>query len=507
MLNQDPNLPAQRVLPEGWRIWRDGADVRIRAPRRSWLATPIEEWFSPSQEWVVSDNLLEVRSRRRDQLEVRRYQGVELVIEADVHEFTAVAVESPPVESQPPVLFLTAPRLVGELVARCAGWGSHGCSSDWTTALVRSVLRGKAEAERVVPLLIAALAGAPWRGRLEAADALVRIGRPAVAALTAATRSEDAATRRMAALSLARIGTRALEGLAEAMHSDCAEVRAIATAALVRIGAAAVPPLILRLRAEPPIRALAASALSQIGAPAVPALIEEAESENTAIRRAVVGALGKIGDRRAASRVRGLAADPNDGIRQAAVEALGKLQDREAVPVLSACLRDDAPAIRGAAAAALGEIRDRAGVPPLASSLHDPEEGVRRGAAGALGRIASRDGIAPLCEALSDGAETVRCAAALALAEIAERDPAAALMNAIPLLKACLSQWRAAPPGAQQTYRAVLRTLERVTRGVRDLPLPVRREPLQPERFPIPALAEAPEPEELPIPARKKRKE
>ena len=213
------------------------------------------------------------------------------------------------------------------------------------------------------------------RARSGVADALAKIGAPAVGPLIAFLKGPARAGRRTAADALDRLGWKPDAGEAGAAYwaakgqwSTCA-----------RIGAPAVAPLSRMLRDHPG----AVQALREIGSPAVEQLI-------TALT------------------------DPGEDTRQCAVAALGELGDPRSVEPLIATL--DAPghhqAVRRAAAQALGKIRDGRAVEPLAAALDDTSAAVRRAAARALGQIADPRAIKALIRALDDADNEVRMIAA-----------------------------------------------------------------------------------------------
>ena len=171
--------------------------------------------------------------------------------------------------------------------------------------------------------------------RAVAAEALVKIGTPAVPALIQALRDRSENVRFAAAEALGKLGDpQAVPALIQALGDSDWYVRRAAAEALVKIGTPAVPALIRALGdSDSDVRAVAAWALVKIGTPAVPALIKALGdwwSEN--VRRAAAEALGDLGDPQAVPPLIQALGDDWDAVRFAAAWALGKLGDPQAVP-------------------------------------------------------------------------------------------------------------------------------------------------------------------------------
>jgi ABC-type multidrug transport system fused ATPase/permease subunit len=103
-------------------------------------------------------------------------------------------------------------------------------------------------------------------------------------------------------------------------------VRRAAAEALEKIGPPAVPALIQALQDEYGwVREAAAKALEEIGPPAVPALIQALQNEKWWVRHAAAWALGQIGDRQATLALTQALRDEKEEVRWAAAEALMRL--------------------------------------------------------------------------------------------------------------------------------------------------------------------------------------
>ncbi len=267
---------------------------------------------------------------------------------------------------------------------------------------------GKALAQPVpytqVAPLIEKLTDNDFRVRHDAADAIVKIGSPAVPFLIAGLKDENKQVRWRAASALAEIGAEAssaVPALIVTLQDEDEYIRRIAAYALGKIGleaSAAVPKLIDGLQDEDRnLRMVAAYALGKIGAEAssaVPALIVALQDANAEVRLNAATALGRIGAD-AKTAVPALIAalqDKDKYVRQAAADALGHfgVKAKTAVPALISALHDENKYVRLNAAAALGRIglEAKAAVPALIAALQDEKVEVRRKAASGLGGIA-----------------------------------------------------------------------------------------------------------------------
>ncbi len=233
-----------------------------------------------------------------------------------------------------------------------------------------------------VPLVISRLAAGAEPLRVQAVAFLGRAGTPeAESAVLRAARDPSSAVRKAAASALKTSpGDKPLEALVGLLADPDREVRLAAVDAL---GAtrreAAAGPLLESLRREKDDKVLekAVLALGAIGSPAaVDAL--GAALDREPLRWAAIDSLGRIGDARAAERLRPYLAAPFPlDVRQGAIEALGKMKDAAVLPRLAEVLR------------------------------RDPEEKLRQAAAMSIGLMASADAIeATLLPAYLDEKET-----------------------------------------------------------------------------------------------------
>lgn len=236
-------------------------------------------------------------------------------------------------------------------------------------------------------------------------------------------RDDDWAVREAAAGTLGRVGgSQAADKLATLAGDPSSRVRVAAGAGLLRLGDArgvaiieqalgdpnqeqreqaatsvmtawiedeALVPALARNLFDPAhnVRVTAISSLGRIAnAAAAEALLDKANDRE--FLTAVVGALGRIRDPRAAEAVVRHLADYDPRVRAAAATALGESGDAEASARLTACLSDPATEVRVAAILALTKRKAPEAVEPLAAlAKDDPNAGVRTAAERAVRRI------------------------------------------------------------------------------------------------------------------------
>jgi HEAT repeat protein len=202
----------------------------------------------------------------------------------------------------------------------------------------------KMKAERDVEGLIKALKVGDWTVRDNAAKALGEIGDArAVQPLMETLNSwEDLkfvpfsnigslAVEASAAEALGKIGKPAVEPLIEVLKVAKKHIRKGAALALGKIGdERAVEPLIEALRDEElGVRMDAAEALGKIGEPAVELLIQALKDEDSDVRYNAAVALGKIGDERAVEPLTQALKDKDGFVRWGVKKALKKLKGKK----------------------------------------------------------------------------------------------------------------------------------------------------------------------------------
>ena len=278
---------------------------------------------------------------------------------------------------------------------------------------------GAPACDRDTRRLIARLSSRNPDTRYEAAGCLGDAGEPAaVLPLAALLRDPEGGVRWKAAEALGRLGSPAVEPLTESLQSDDVDVRWMAAVALGDIGdPAAIPALVEALDDEDAyVRSRAALALAAIGEPAREVLVTDLATGNRRVRGGAALALGRLGGEGAASALIGALRDPDEEVRHRAAGALGDIGE-PAIPALLSAIRADETDLRQGVTAAFAQI-GRPAVAPLVAALGDGDWRVRRGAAAALGEIGDPGSVDALIEALDDGREEVRQAAREALGSI-----------------------------------------------------------------------------------------
>lgn len=321
-----------------------------------------------------------------------------------------------------------------------------------------------------------------------AADALLKIGAPAVASLVTALKGLGSNAVKV----LVKMGDVAVGPLVAALNCDNEGRRLQAVEALQLLGwkpkdATVIGPLIAALKGnnnavqqderqssclagnqDAPskdsnyaVQVEAAWALRKIGAScAVEPLIAALKDNNRHVREAVAEALGEIGDIRAFEPLVAVLNDSNDEARGEAAKSLGKIDKARAVEPLVAVLKDgNAPwqvtealvkignaavtplvvFLQGAnenarldAAMVLGKIGDAHAVEPLIAALksRDAHSGLRWSAARVLAKVGAA-AVEPLMTALKDSDERIRKIAAWALGEIKDARAVETLITAL----------------------------------------------------------------------------
>ena len=256
---------------------------------------------------------------------------------------------------------------------------------------------------QVAPL-IEKLTDNDFRVRHDAADAVVKIGSPAVPFLIEALKAESRQVRWRAASALGEIGAEAssaVPSLMVTLHDQDEYIRRIAAFALGKIGpqaSSAIPDLMVALQdSDRNLRTIAAEALGKIGSEAsvaVPPLIAMLHDANADVRLSAATALGRIGaeEKTAVPALITVLQDANQYVRQGAADALGRFgaKAKTAVSALITALQDENKYVRLNAASALGRIGIEAkpAIPALIGALQDEKVEVRRNAATGLGGIA-----------------------------------------------------------------------------------------------------------------------
>jgi HEAT repeat protein len=224
----------------------------------------------------------------------------------------------------------------------------------------------------------------------EAAGALGDIGDPgAVEPLIAALKNDElSGVRWKAAEALSKIGAPAVEALIGALRHDDDDVRWKAAIALGEIGdPRAITPLITLLCDNDRfVRGRAAYALSMLGEPAVDPLIYALREGDGNLRWGAAIALGKIHNPRAIEPLIRALADKYENVRAESAAALAAIGKPALEPLLQFLKFSDGAA-RLEVVTALGELQDTGAIQPLVQLLGNAEEDERKAIADALDAI------------------------------------------------------------------------------------------------------------------------
>jgi HEAT repeat protein len=266
-------------------------------------------------------------------------------------------------------------------------------------------------------------------------DVLAHGGKEAIAALKAAGRDPDAATRRRAAGALGRagkgpLGAQAARALASFAGDVDPGVRAEAATAMGALGPAgkeaggALAQLVGDK--DPTVRAAARRAAREIGPGAVDldkVLLTSFAGGSPADKIEIATTAGAVG---AAGAVRAALADPDPGVRRAAAQYAGGLGPANVASLVGA-LGDRDAAVR--VAAVRGLVGAKAAT-ALAQAAGSPDPDVRPAALEAIGEVGGPIAEKTLEAALADGSERVRVAAVRGLRHMG-KDAAGLLTRAL----------------------------------------------------------------------------
>lgn len=146
---------------------------------------------------------------------------------------------------------------------------------DFTIRRIAAFVLGKIGKKESVEVLVDALGDNNPDVRKSAAQALNRIGEPAIPLLIRALGNISKDVRASAVWSLSKMGPIVVAPLLESLHSDVKDIRASAVWALSKVGEVSIPGLIDKMNnSEKNVRESAIWGLAKIGEPAVRKLAE-----------------------------------------------------------------------------------------------------------------------------------------------------------------------------------------------------------------------------------------
>lgn len=238
-----------------------------------------------------------------------------------------------------------------------------------------------------------------------------------VQGLIFALKSNDPTVQYDAAEALGNLGdSRAVEPLVTALKNDeLSGVRWKAAEALSKIGAPAVDALIgALLHHDDDVRWKAAIALGEIGDPrAVEPLIALLCDEDRFVKSRAAHALGLLGEAAVEPLIRALR-EGDGNLRWGAAIALGKIRDTRAIEPLIRALADKYENVRAESATSLAGIGKPA-LAPLLQFLKFSGGSARLEVVTALGELKDSDAIQPLIQMLENADDEERKAIADAL--------------------------------------------------------------------------------------------
>jgi len=245
----------------------------------------------------------------------------------------------------------------------------------------------------------------------EVAEALGNLGdETAVGSLiNALKRDEFSGVRWKAAEALSKIGNPAVEPLIATLQYPDDDVRWKAAIALGEIGNPdAVEPLILLLSDDDRfVRSRAAHALSMIGDPAIPPLIETLKKGDTSVRWGAALALGKIKNPLAVEQLILALADQEAMVRAEAAAALASIGTPALRPLLG-FLKGARGEIRIEVMTAIGELKNTDAIEPLVQLLENADDDERKAIADAIDDILI-PAVEPLVRRIREGAPKKEC--------------------------------------------------------------------------------------------------
>jgi HEAT repeat protein len=245
----------------------------------------------------------------------------------------------------------------------------------------------------------------------EAAEALGDLGdeKAVEPLITALKRDETSGVRWKAAEALSKIGNPAVESLIATLQYPDEDVRWKAAIALGGIGNTdAIEPLIHLLSDDDRfVRSRAAHALSMIGEPAVFPLINALRKGETGVRWGAAHALGIIKNPLAVDSLIPALADTEVMVRAEAAAALAAIGTPALRPLL-AFLKSAQGETRMEVMTALGELRNADAIEPLFQLLENADDDERKAIADAIDAILI-PAVEPLVRRIRDGAPKKEC--------------------------------------------------------------------------------------------------
>jgi HEAT repeat protein len=265
------------------------------------------------------------------------------------------------------------------------------------------VRMGKVETEAAVPILIDLLGvdtspSSPQAFRLQAMQALARIGPEAKAAIPSLVKLlDDAQAAQVAASALSQLGPDALQPVLETWTKQESYNRPGVIKAFSQFGPKAKPaaPKLIEALAsqDAQVRVLAANALRQIGTEAVPSLEKALSRPDSRLRQTAAAVLSEIGPaaENAIPALTRALRDPDVQVRVQAAQSRWEVEhdaDKVIAQLLEGLEENDVTLRRSSARllVEIGRLPERI-VPALRTAMKDSDSIVRVSAAACLGGI------------------------------------------------------------------------------------------------------------------------
>ncbi|MFA0761755.1 MAG: hypothetical protein HZLCBSQH_001865 [Candidatus Fervidibacterota bacterium] len=307
--------------------------------------------------------------------------------------------EATPEESVEQILKLPAKKVIDLLIDALQK------SPHYLVRLVACMALGELRAVKAVPTLVAALRDSSLTVQRAAAEALAKIGRPAVGELLQHIDDEDLSMRRWVIHILGKIGAKeAAPALLERFHREAPELQRLIVESLGEIASKKASRLLTELvqHGGADFSRTAIEALGKLKDPkSIPVLLDILARDGAELRKLVREALLTIGKEGMPQLVKALH-HPNLAVRQVAAEVLGTMGDRRALRELIKALRDPDPIVRQSAVQAITRFPDKSLFEPLTRLLHDPDQEVRFQALRALVQVGKEMAKPHLKKALKD---------------------------------------------------------------------------------------------------------
>lgn len=286
--------------------------------------------------------------------------------------------------------------------------------------------RISSDAKSAMPPLIKAFGDANNDVRQAAAEALASFGTTAVPSLIEALKEESPSIRAEAARALGKIGADAKDAIPNLKTVFLANDKASneAAEALAKIGKSSIPAVSEGLKSDiVSVRALSVRTLGKIGADAVPVLVDALADKNVDVRQNAATALAplRITDKLVVLALAHAVHDSDQRVRQQCLQALQMLGTgaKPAAPKLIAALKDSDGQNKMQILFVLQNLGEDSEhiLPAAADLLKDPNVQVRQSAVNLLGNQ-SKEALPHLITALKDADINVRFAAVNAIQRI-----------------------------------------------------------------------------------------